>query len=207
MLLVKPHHFVMWTKLFYFKLNYLHWVAFYQKNLCRVRPQRGHSWNKVPRMMQLPLTPSITWKWLWEYQMGFNFKTMLRIEATKNLKIATLHISVNMPLGTMGTSTEKCWDNMSSYLMCWSNLCYELLVVKLVRVMGWDFIWNYGKHKKKTWGLCKSEQTTIITFEGYTCCKKPNKQSKSIHEQKLKCENFFSSWNFLLLAFSCNQVW
>jgi hypothetical protein len=42
--------------------------------------------------------------------MGFNFKTMLRIEATKNLKIATLHISVNMPLRTMGTSTEKGWD-------------------------------------------------------------------------------------------------
>jgi len=79
---------------------------------------------------------------------GFQLQNYVENIGNKNLKIPTLHISVNMPLGTMGTSMEKVWDNMSSYLMCWSNLCYELLVVKLVQIMGWDFIWNYGKHKK-----------------------------------------------------------
>jgi hypothetical protein len=79
---------------------------------------------------------------------GFQLQNYVENIGNKNLKITTLHISVKMLLGTMGTSTEKGWDNMSSYLMCWSNLCYELLVVKLVLVMGWDFIWNMESIKK-----------------------------------------------------------
>jgi hypothetical protein len=106
---------------------------------------------------------------------------------------------MNMPLGTMGTSTEKGWDNMSSYLMCWSHLCYELLVVKLVRVMGWAFIWNYGKHKKK-------HEVCARVNKRPSSCLKDTLVARSLISNQVHtgtktevCEIFFSSFPFYFL--------